>query len=110
MKWSQTPASKCKWSKYTEEMFKNWEIVWDQSLLTQVQPPHCVEFIATKEGKIAYMKYAYNPNTGKDRFEQMTDDQRRRNISMKVEVFDDVLDFKGWVEHKNDNRLRKAIV
>jgi hypothetical protein len=111
MNWNQSAASKCKWSKYTEEMFKGWDIVWDNSTSGfSNQPPHYAEFVAKKDGQIAYIKYAYNLNASKDRFEKLTDVQRRREISMKVEVFADALDFKAFAEYKNDGRLRKVVV
>lgn len=109
MKWNQTLASKCKWSMYTEEMFKNWDIIWDHSTAAgSTGSNHQAEFVATKDGQIAYMRYTYPLN--RDRLEKMTDDERRRTISLKVELFNDTSDFRSWVEHKNDNRLRKLVV
>lgn len=111
MNWSESSAAKCRWSKYTEEMFKNWDIIWDQSTIPTAQTQtHFVEFVAAKEGKLAYMKYTYPSIITRDKLDRMSDDERRRSISLKVEVFDDTNDFKSWIEHKNDNRLRKIVV
>lgn len=98
MKWQDTVSSKCRWNEYTEEMFYNWDIVWEASVNDY---QGSVEFLALKDGKFAYMVYNYGSCSGCDSWEGEPEEQIRRDFANMVELFDDHLDLSAWANQTN---------
>lgn len=98
MKWQESAAARTKLSQYAQQIFGSWDIAWDQS------NQNVVEFVARKDGKVAYVKYS--PST----LEKFTEASRAKELAWLINQFDDVADFRSFIEVKNDNRLRKLVV
>ncbi len=95
MKWQESPVSKTKLSQYASQIFSSWEIIWD------VSNNNTVEFVARRQGNVAYVKYS--PSA----LEKQPEGQREKDLAWSIDQYDDQADWRSFVESKNDNRLRK---
>ena len=98
MKWQDSPVSKTKWSQYPEEFYGSWDVLLDHSA------HNFVEFVAKRGATVVYVSYA--PNS----LDRLTDSERKREVAHHIESFDNSLDFKSFLECKNDARLKKLVV
>lgn len=98
MRWQEAPVSKVKYSQYAQDVYGTWDIIWDQS------NSNLVEFVARRGNELAYVHYV--PNS----LDKMSEESRRREVAWHFDFYDNVMDFKSFVECKDDARLKKLVV
>ncbi len=87
MKFSDSVSAKCRWSEYTEELFGDWDIIWEES---EADYQGKVNLLAHKEGKFAYFSYEYGSCGGCDPWEDMPEEKIRAYFAKMIEHFEDV--------------------
>lgn len=101
MKWSDSPAAKSIYGRVVADVFNSWDILWDNTSY------NTLEFVAKRGGQYAYIKHVARHN---DQFSSLSDNEKAKLLAHKIEIYDDVMDFRSFIEVKNDNRLRKLMV
>jgi hypothetical protein len=96
--WSDTVASRCRWSEYAAELFESWDIIWDNS---SDDYQGSVQFLAHKDGKFGYLHYSYGSCSGCDGFEDRPIKDVREEFKNMAEYFDDVHQLQRWVDLVN---------
>jgi hypothetical protein len=101
MKWSDSLAAKSIYGKAVNDVFTTWDVLWDNTSY------NTLEFVAKRGSQYAYIKHLSRHN---DAFLSLSDSEKAKFLAHKIELFDDVMDFRSFIEVKNDNRLRKLVV
>lgn len=97
MKWNESLVSRTKASESAKEVFGTWDIFWDVSTL------NLVEFVARRGNHVAYVKYV------PANLENLSESRRAKEFVWHIDYFEQLGDFRSFIEVKNDNRLRKLI-
>ena len=98
MKWQDSAVAKTKWSEYPAEFYGSWDVVYDQST------SQLVEFVARRGYNLVYVSYA--PSS----LDRLTHAERSREVAHHFDFYDNVMDFKSFLESKKDDRLKKLVV
>jgi hypothetical protein len=106
MRWEQSTASQCRWSEYAEELFYDWNIIWDNSYADYQGTG---EFVAEKDGKFAYVTWTYGSCSGCDAWEDMPEDEVRKDFKNGVEYFNDIHELERWASFVQNKMLIDAL-
>lgn len=106
-RFGETEAAQCRWSEYAEEIFGDWDVIWDNS---QADYQGSVEFLAHKDGKFGYLSYSYGSCSGCDSWEDMEAEKVREEFQRMAEFFEDVHALKKFADQVNyDKGFKEAI-
>jgi hypothetical protein len=94
----ESKAAECRWSQYAEELFSDWEIIWDES---EANYQGTVRFLARKDGKFAYLNYSYGSCSGCDSWEDMPEDKVRADMKNLAEYFESAAELKKFADQVN---------
>jgi hypothetical protein len=106
MRWSETVAAQCRWSEYAEELFHDWNVIWDNS--TADYQGHG-EFVALKNERVAYVYWSYGSCSGCDGWEGVPEQEVRKDFLNGVDYFESFKEFEQWVEFRNNEELKRFL-
>ena len=98
MRFDDTTASACRWSEFTEELFGDWDIIWENSTSDY---QGSVELLAHKDGRFGYISYSYGSCSGCDSWEDQSEEAVRADFKNITEYFEDVHELQRFVNKVN---------
>jgi hypothetical protein len=93
MEWSNTEASKARWSEFAEANWGNWDFIWEECRLDYQGD---VAFIATKDGKYVYCSWYYGSCSGCDPWEDMSTEKAKADFDNHAIYFDNMEQLVIW--------------
>ena len=99
MKWTETTASDCRYGDVAEEIWGDWDILWEKS---ENNYQGSVAFVARKGGRYCCFEYDYGSCTGCDYWEDKgsTYSEIEQDMRDSAEWFDDLGVFLKFCDMK----------
>ena len=97
MKFNETVASKCRYGDNAENIWGDWNVLWEDS--EDDWQGHAA-FLAEKDGKYVYYYWSYGSCSGCDNWESegLNTEQIEKEMLKEATFFDNIKQYKKFAE------------